>query len=54
MWGKNDEIFDIAGATVFRRDAPDGRIERLDGGHFLFKSRLDEVVRIIGDWRAAV
>ncbi|GAB3709135.1 alpha/beta fold hydrolase [Nocardiopsis oceani] len=54
VWGKNDEIFDIAGATAFRRDAPDARIELLDGGHFLLESHLDEVVRIIRDWRAAI
>lgn len=54
VWGRNDEIFDIAGATAFRRDAPDARIELLDGGHFLLESHLDEVVRIIRDWRATV
>lgn len=54
VWGKNDEIFDVAGATAFRRDAPQARIELLDGGHFLLESHLDEVVGIIRDWRAAV
>ncbi|MEN0072162.1 MAG: alpha/beta hydrolase [Propionicimonas sp.] len=54
VWGKNDEIFDVAGATAFRRDAPQARIELLDGGHFLLESHLDEVVGIIRDWRAAL
>lgn len=53
VWGKNDEIFDAAGATAFRRDVPNARIELLDGGHFLLESHLDDVVRIIRDWRAA-
>ena len=52
VWGKNDEIFGPDGATAFRRDAPDARIELLDGGHFLLESHLDAVVRIIRDWRA--
>ena len=52
VWGKNDEIFGPAGAEAFRRDAPEARIELLDGGHFLLESNLDEVARIILDWRA--
>ncbi|GAA4430534.1 alpha/beta hydrolase [Georgenia halophila] len=54
IWGKNDEIFGPDGATAFRRDAPDARVELLDGGHFLLESHLDEVVQIIRDWRANV
>ncbi|WP_425353054.1 alpha/beta fold hydrolase [Saccharomonospora piscinae] len=54
VWGRNDEIFGPAGATAFRRDSPDARVELLDGGHFLLESHLDEVVRIIRDWRAAI
>lgn len=54
VWGKNDEIFGPAGATAFRRDAPNSRIELLDGGHFLLESHLDDVVNIIREWRAAV
>ena len=52
VWGRNDEIFAAAGAEAFRRDAPSARIELLDGGHFLLESHLDEVARIILDWRA--
>lgn len=52
VWGKNDEIFGPDGATAFLRDAPEARIELLDGGHFLLESHLDEVVRIIRDWLA--
>ncbi|WP_120006631.1 alpha/beta fold hydrolase [Nesterenkonia muleiensis] len=54
VWGKNDEIFDAAGATAFRRDSPNARIELLDGGHFLLETHLDDVVQIIRDWRAAL
>lgn len=52
VWGRNDEIFADAGATAFLRDAPDARVELLDGGHFLLESHLDDVARIIRDWRA--
>lgn len=52
VWGKNDEIFGPDGATAFLRDAPEARIELLDGGHFLLESHLDEVVRVIRDWLA--
>lgn len=52
VWGRNDEIFAAAGAEAFRRDAPSARIELLDGGHFLLESHLDDVARIILDWRA--
>lgn len=51
VWGKNDEIFGPAGAEAFRRDALNPRIELLDGGHFLLESHLDDVVKIIRDWR---
>ncbi|MFF2633830.1 alpha/beta fold hydrolase [Microbacterium sp. NPDC058021] len=51
VWGRNDEIFDAAGAEAFRRDVPNARIELLDAGHFLLESNLDDVVEIIRDWR---
>lgn len=53
IWGRNDEIFDPAGAEAFRRDSPDARIELIDGGHFLLESNLDDVVSAIRDWRAS-
>ncbi|WP_374946670.1 alpha/beta fold hydrolase [Agreia sp.] len=51
IWGRNDEIFAAAGAEAFRRDAPDARIQLLDGGHFLLESNLDDVAAAILDWR---
>jgi len=50
IWGRNDEIFAAAGATAFTRDAPDARVELVDGGHFLLESDLDHVADIITDW----
>lgn len=50
IWGRNDEIFAAAGATAFTRDAPDTRVELVDGGHFLLESDLDHVADTITDW----
>ena len=50
IWGGNDEIFAAAGAEAFRRDAPDARVELVDGGHFLLESDLDRVVGAITGW----
>lgn len=50
IWGRNDEIFAAAGADAFARDAPDARIELVDGGHFLLESHLDEVTAAITSW----
>lgn len=53
VWGRNDEIFDVAGATAFLRDTPAARVELIDGGHFLLESHLDEVARLIREWRGS-
>lgn len=50
IWGRNDEIFDAAGASAFTRDAPGARVELIDGGHFLLESHLDRVAASILSW----
>ena len=52
IWGRNDEIFDAAGAHAFLRDAPNARLELLDSGHFLLESHLDVVATTITSWLA--
>jgi pimeloyl-ACP methyl ester carboxylesterase len=52
IWGRNDEIFDAAGATAFIRDSPTARVELIDGGHFLLESDLDRVAATIKSWLA--
>jgi len=47
VWGRNDEIFDRAGALAFADDAPGAEVHLLDGGHFLLESDLDEAAGII-------
>ncbi|MBF4457923.1 alpha/beta fold hydrolase [Pseudoclavibacter sp. VKM Ac-2867] len=53
VWGRNDEIFDAAGAEAFTRDAPHARVDLIDGGHFLLESHLDEVADAIKGWLQA-
>ncbi|UWP78584.1 alpha/beta fold hydrolase [Dactylosporangium fulvum] len=43
VWGRNDKIFDPAGALAFRDDVPDAEIHLRDGGHFLLESDFDTV-----------
>ncbi|MGV8881480.1 MAG: alpha/beta fold hydrolase [Rhodoglobus sp.] len=50
IWGRNDEIFDAAGAKAFTRDSPNARVELIDGGHFLLESDLDLVAATIRGW----
>ena len=47
VWGRNDAIFSAAGTEAFRTDAPDERIELLDGGHFLLESPPGTAARTI-------
>ena len=47
VWGRNDEIFGPAGAEAFRADAPNARIELLDGGHFVLEAHVDEVASLV-------
>jgi pimeloyl-ACP methyl ester carboxylesterase len=42
IWGRNDGIFNKAGALAFADDAVHAEIHLLDGGHFLLESMLDE------------
>jgi len=50
IWGRNDEIFDAAGARAFTRDSLNARVELIDGGHFLLESDLDLVAAVIKSW----
>ncbi len=52
VWVRNDEIFGPDGAMAIPKDAPDTRVELLDGGHFVLESNLDEVAELIHIWRA--
>ncbi|WP_097948817.1 alpha/beta fold hydrolase [Streptomyces sp. ms115] len=43
VWGRNDEIFGLAGARAFARDAKNAEVHLINGGHFLLESHRDVV-----------
>lgn len=60
-WGKNDEIFGVAGAEAYKRDLPDAELHLLDTGHFALEEDLDAIAghirrflgeRLSGKWAA--
>ena len=54
VWGRNDEIFQPAGALAFADDAPGAEIVLLDGGHFLLESLLDAAADTVRGFLARV
>jgi pimeloyl-ACP methyl ester carboxylesterase len=51
-WGKNDEIFGVAGAEAFKRDLPNGEFHLLDAGHFALETHGREISDYIRDFMA--
>ncbi|MGB3483697.1 MAG: alpha/beta hydrolase [Mycobacterium sp.] len=43
VWGKNDQIFGVAGAEAFRKDLPNGEYHLLDAGHFALETHAAEI-----------
>lgn len=43
VWGKNDPIFQPAGATAFKQDLPDASVHFYDTGHFALETHVDEI-----------
>ena len=42
-WGKNDGIFTVEGAELFKRDIPSAEIHLLDTGHFALEEEVDRI-----------
>jgi pimeloyl-ACP methyl ester carboxylesterase len=42
-WGKNDGIFTVEGAELFKRDIPSAELHLLDTGHFALEEELDRI-----------
>jgi pimeloyl-ACP methyl ester carboxylesterase len=42
-WGKNDGIFTVEGAELFKRDLPNAELHLLDTGHFASEEELDRI-----------
>jgi len=42
-WGKNDGIFTVEGAELFKRDIPRAELHLLDTGHFALEEELNRI-----------
>src|SRR5215470_4542404 len=42
-WGKNDGIFTVEGAELFKRDIPSAELHLLDTGHFALEEEVDRI-----------
>src|SRR5215831_5016204 len=42
-WGKNDGIFTVEGAELFKRDIPCAELHLLDTGHFALEEEVDRI-----------
>lgn len=43
VWGKNDPIFTVAGATSFKKDLPKAELHLIDAGHFALETSAGEI-----------
>jgi pimeloyl-ACP methyl ester carboxylesterase len=50
MWGRNDEIFVVAGAAPYARDNPRAEIHLLDTGHFALETHGPEIATLMRDF----
>ena len=47
VWGRNDKIFPVSGATPYLKDLPDAEYHLIDTGHFALEDKLDEMAPLI-------
>ncbi len=50
VWGKNDFIFPVQGATPFQRDLREVELHLLDTGHFALEEQLDVIAPLMRDF----
>jgi pimeloyl-ACP methyl ester carboxylesterase len=50
VWGKNDQIFPVAGAEPYRRDLTTLEYHLLDAGHFALETNGDEIAQLMRDF----
>ena len=49
-WGKNDQIFPVAGAEPYKRDLKTLEFHLLDAGHFALETNGDEIAQLMRDF----
>ena len=47
VWGKNDFVFQAAGARAYTRDVPRAELHLLDSGHFALEDKGHEIARLM-------
>jgi pimeloyl-ACP methyl ester carboxylesterase len=50
VWGKNDEIFPVAGAEPYKRDPKDLEYHLIDTGHFALETHGQEIANLMRDF----
>ena len=50
VWGKNDPIFTVEGATAFQRDVPDAEVHLYETGHFALEEELAPIAAAIEEF----
>lgn len=54
VWGKNDRVFSVSAADVFKRGITNSKVEIIDCGHMVFLDEPDRTRRIYRDFLASV
>jgi pimeloyl-ACP methyl ester carboxylesterase len=49
-WGKNDGIFTVEGAELYKRDIPNAELHLLDTGHFALEEEVDRIGSLMRDF----
>jgi pimeloyl-ACP methyl ester carboxylesterase len=49
-WGKNDGIFTVDGAELYKRELPNAELHLLDTGHFALEEEVDRIGSLIREF----
>jgi pimeloyl-ACP methyl ester carboxylesterase len=49
-WGKNDGIFTVEGAELYKRDIPSAELHLFDTGHFALEEEVDRIGSLIHEF----
>ncbi|ABF42722.1 Alpha/beta hydrolase [Candidatus Koribacter versatilis Ellin345] len=49
-WGKNDGIFTVEGAELYKRDIPSAELHLIDTGHFALEEEVDRIGSLIHEF----
>jgi pimeloyl-ACP methyl ester carboxylesterase len=49
-WGKNDGIFTVEGAELYKRELPNAELHLLDTGHFALEEEVDRIGSLMNEF----